>query len=65
MNQLLTCEQAAEQLAMTPAALAQLRYRGTGPVFVRMGSRAIRYARADLTHWISGNRWERTDRMAS
>ena len=52
---LLTTEQVAEILAMTPAALRQARAAGEGPDFVRLGRR-VRYLPADVKRYISSNR---------
>ncbi|MGV9715171.1 helix-turn-helix transcriptional regulator [Rhodococcus pyridinivorans] len=45
---------------MTEAALAQWRYRGTGPKFVRL-NRRIFYKWADVYEWIDQNTMQRTD----
>jgi predicted DNA-binding transcriptional regulator AlpA len=54
-EQLLTPAQAGDLLAMTTGALAQLRYLGTGPRFVRVSGRSIRYRSQDLDEWIETN----------
>ena len=54
-EQLLTPAQAGDLLAMTTGALAQLRYLGTGPKFVRVSGRSIRYRPQDLDEWIETN----------
>lgn len=36
----------------SPAALAQLRYTGAGPQFVKLSSRAVRYRLDDLNAWV-------------
>lgn len=54
-EQLLTPTQAGDLLAMTKGALAQLRYLGSGPRFVRVSGRAIRYRPHDLDEWIEAN----------
>ncbi len=54
-EQLLTPTQAGDLLAMTKGALAQLRYLGSGPRFVRVSGRAIRYRPQDLDEWIETN----------
>jgi predicted DNA-binding transcriptional regulator AlpA len=41
-----------EWLGMTEDSLAQLRYRGTGPRFVKLTARATRYRRSDVELWI-------------
>lgn len=54
-EQLLTPAQAGDLLAMTKGALAQLRYLGSGPRFVRVSGRSIRYRPQDLDEWIEAN----------
>jgi len=49
---LLTESQAASLLGFTPRALQMWRYRGGGPKFVKISSRAVRYRRRDLLDWI-------------
>ncbi len=44
---------AAEILGLSPRTLESWRVTGTGPRFVRLGRRAIRYRRAELERWIS------------
>lgn len=51
-DELLTAGEVSAYLRVTEAALAQMRYRGTGPDFVRLGPRSIRYRREDLNRWI-------------
>jgi len=53
---LLTPEQAAAKLAINPKTLAQWRYRGEGPTFVKLGKRAVRYDIADLDAWIESQK---------
>lgn len=48
---LLREEQAAALLGFTPRALQDWRMRGSGPRFVRISARAVRYRRADLFAW--------------
>lgn len=50
----------AEFFGMTEAALAQWRYRGTGPKFVRL-NRRIFYKWSDVNAWIDANTMQRTD----
>jgi hypothetical protein len=42
---------AAELLSINPRTLQQWRLRGTGPQFVRISSRCIRYRYRDLMAW--------------
>jgi predicted DNA-binding transcriptional regulator AlpA len=53
-NPLLTPAEAGAQLGLTPAALAQLRYTGGGPCFVKLTAKAVRYRQSDLDRWIAG-----------
>lgn len=48
---LATAAEVAAHLRVTTAALAQMRYLGTGPVFRKLGNR-VRYDWADVTAWI-------------
>ena len=52
-NPLLTPAEASEQLGLTPGALAQLRYTGGGPRFIKLTARAVRYRQSDLDIWIA------------
>ena len=55
--------QYCEFMKMTPAAAAQQRYKGTGPRFIRAGSR-IYYDPEDVYAWLDGNKVVRTDGAA-
>lgn len=63
LGELLTTEQLADELAMTVPALAQWRYRGMGPRFIKEG-RWIRYRRSDVDEWIESRLHDRTDRLS-
>ena len=52
-NQLLTPAQAGAQLGLTTGALAQLRYLGTGPRFIKLTAKAVRYHQSDLDAWVA------------
>lgn len=49
---LLTENDAARYLALTPRALQSWRYLGRGPRFVRISARAVRYRAEDLRGWV-------------
>ena len=49
---LLTEEEVAKMLSLSPRTLQGYRYRGGGPAFVRIGARAIRYRTSDLLRWM-------------
>jgi len=50
---LLSTEQAARHLALSPRTLEALRLRGGGPAYVALGRRAIRYRIEDLESWVA------------
>ena len=50
----------AQYLHNTTAALAQDRYRGTGPKFIKRGSRVL-YRWSDVLEWLNRNTFQRTD----
>ena len=56
LEELVKTPQAAAILDLQPATLEQWRWRGEGPVFVRLSSRAIRYRRSDLKKFIESRR---------
>jgi hypothetical protein len=51
--ELATPAEVATALHTTPASLAQMRYRGDGPKFVRAGKKRVLYRWADVEQWIS------------
>lgn len=59
-----TPPQVAEALHTTEAALAQMRYRGTGPDFVKVGRRVL-YRWSDVEKWIASSVYVRTDQSHS
>jgi len=60
MNDLLTPDQLADEWGIPVQTLAQWRYLGKGPAFVRLG-RKIRYRRPDLNAYLESQRRTRTD----
>ena len=56
----LDCKQVAEILHVSEASLAQQRYRGFGPRFIKVGRRVI-YRRADVEAYLDANTLQRTD----
>jgi hypothetical protein len=61
ISQLATPAQVAETLHTTPASLAQMRYRGDGPKFVRVGRRRVLYRWVDVEQYINESVHVRTD----
>ncbi|ROS61062.1 hypothetical protein EDF38_0141 [Frigoribacterium sp. PhB160] len=54
MDEYLDGEQAAAYIpGMTKALLAQLRFKGTGPVFLKPTPRKVIYRRSDLDKWLA------------
>ncbi len=60
---LATPAEVAQYLRTTTAALAQDRYRGTGPKFIKHGSRVL-YRWSDIVEWLADNTYQRTDQRA-
>lgn len=48
---------------MTVAGLAQLRFRGEGPRFIKPSARKVVYRQSDVEAWLQSN--ERTSTRAS
>jgi hypothetical protein len=61
ISDLATPAEVAEALHTTTASLAQMRYRGDGPKFVRAGRRRILYRWVDVDQWITESLHVRTD----
>jgi predicted DNA-binding transcriptional regulator AlpA len=59
MSDLLTQQQAAAYLGFKPGTLAQMRWRGDGPAFLKLG-KFVRYDRADLDTWARSRRYTST-----
>jgi predicted DNA-binding transcriptional regulator AlpA len=55
-RRLLTTEQTASVLGVSPWTLFAWRKRGTGPPYVRFSRQAIRYSMDDLTAWLRTRR---------
>ncbi len=61
ISKLATPAEVAEALHTTPASLAQMRYRGDGPKFVRVGRRRVLYRWSDIEEFIANSLHTRTD----
>jgi Helix-turn-helix domain len=57
---LATPAEVAEYLHTSTASLAQDRYRGTGPKYIKRGSRVL-YRWSDVLEWLERNTFQRTD----
>jgi predicted site-specific integrase-resolvase len=56
---LLTPDEASSLLRVDEGTLANWRYRGTGPVFVKLGGK-VRYAKNDLNDFVQESRQQMT-----
>jgi len=65
VKDVLTPQALAERWGTTAGSLAQQRYRGTGPVFIRISPKSIRYRLADVLAYEESQRYSRTDTKAS
>lgn len=61
---LLTIEQVAEELQVSRGVLAQWRYEGVGPTYVKMSPRQVRYDTADVKAWIDAQKRTKTEEAA-
>jgi hypothetical protein len=52
LDRLVTEHEAAALLGYTIRALQNWRFRGGGPIFVKVSDRSVRYRRRDLLAWI-------------
>ena len=52
---LLTPEEVSDWTGMSRAALAQLRYKGTGPKFIKLSAKTVRYFRSHVQEWLEEN----------
>lgn len=53
-------EEVADHIGYTVAGLAQMRYMGTGPKFIKITGRAVRYRWADVEAWLDSQTQTRT-----
>ena len=56
-----TSKEVAAYLHTTEAGLAQMRYRGVGPKFVKVGPRKVIYRWSDIQDYLDENTCQRTD----
>jgi predicted DNA-binding transcriptional regulator AlpA len=50
-DELLTADELAAHLKMQPQSLADWRYRGKGPTYIKLGQ-LVRYRRSDIEDWL-------------
>ena len=56
-----TSKEVAVVLHTTEMGLAQLRYKGDGPKFIRVGKRKVIYRWSDVQDYLDANTMTRTD----
>ena len=52
MEDLLDPRDVSRILGISEASLTQMRYRGTGPAFLKVNARTVRYRRTDVESWL-------------
>jgi hypothetical protein len=52
-DRLLTPDELAEKLRVSPRTLTQWRYLRKGPTWIRVGHRSVRYPIRSLEEWLS------------
>lgn len=60
-NDTATSKEVAAYLHTTESGLAQMRYRGIGPKFVKVGPRKVIYRWSDVQDYLDQNTCRRTD----
>ena len=55
-SDLLTIDQVAQRLGLPKQTLAQWRYLGRGPAFIKLGPKSVRYAASDVDTWLDSQR---------
>ena len=63
MSETATAKEVAAYLHTTEAGLAQMRYRGTGPKFCKVGPRKIIYRWSDVRDYLDANTFQRNDEV--
>jgi predicted DNA-binding transcriptional regulator AlpA len=63
-TELLRPEALAQNLGKSPAVLANWRYRGLGPKYIKIG-RSVRYSAAAVEEWLEAQTRQQTGEQAS
>ena len=56
MESLVDDQRVAQMLSVSPETLKRWRQLGSGPLFVRVGPRAVRYRPSDIAAWLESTR---------
>lgn len=62
-NELLLAAEVAPWLHQSVQALAQMRYRGTGPRYIKVSARKVLYRKADVDAWIESRSTTQTGQV--
>lgn len=54
-DEILTRQALAQRLGISEEALAQMATRGTGPRYVKLSGRLVRYRMSDVNAWLEAN----------
>jgi predicted DNA-binding transcriptional regulator AlpA len=60
-RRLATPAEFCEFAGVTPGHAAQMRYAGTGPKFIKITGRQVRYRWSDIEKWVESRTRSRTD----
>jgi predicted DNA-binding transcriptional regulator AlpA len=61
-QQLISTMAAAKLLGLSPSTLSKWRMKGTGPEYIKVGTRVL-YERADIAAWLDANKRLHTNQM--
>lgn len=64
-KRLLTPVQVSKWLGLSTGALAQKRYLGNGPQFVKLGGKSVRYVEADVAAWLDAQTRQQTGQVSA
>ena len=62
-SDMLNQREAAKLIGVSPFTMNGWRHRRTGPPFIRISSRCVKYRRADVLAWLEARRVETSDRI--
>lgn len=65
MSELLTPNEAARIVRLSPNTLAKWRHYGTGPKFVKVGTRRVLYLKCELDAWLAERGRQSTSEAAA
>jgi hypothetical protein len=63
-DELVTTEEAAEFLSVSKSFLQKARRSGTGPLFIELAAKVVRYKKSSLRKWRDDNEFRQSRRKA-